>query len=78
MGLTAPEIFHRIYTEIFQDIPNAEVYIDDIIVWDEDEEKHKKTLKKIFEKARENGVKFNDKNMSIRCKISQILGTYFY
>lgn len=30
---TAPEIFHKVYTAIFKDIPNIEIYIDDIIVW---------------------------------------------
>lgn len=29
---TAPEIFHKLYSEIFKDIPNVEVYIDDILI----------------------------------------------
>lgn len=56
---TAPEIFHRIYKEIFEGIPNVENYIDDMIVWAENEQEMKRTLEQIFKRAHENGVKFN-------------------
>ncbi|XP_046477016.2 uncharacterized protein [Neodiprion pinetum] len=57
--ITAPEIFHRLYKQIFSDVPNVEVYIDDIIIWAQNKEEHNKILQQVFTKARENGVKFN-------------------
>ncbi|XP_046592854.1 uncharacterized protein K02A2.6-like [Neodiprion lecontei] len=57
--LDASKAFGRLYKQIFSDVPNVEVYIDDIIIWAQNKEEHNKILQQVFTKARENGVKFN-------------------
>lgn len=64
---TGPEIFHKRYAEIFEDIPNVQIYIDDIVVWSKNMQKHLETLKMIFARIRKLNIKLN-KN---KCKIAQ-------
>lgn len=56
---TAPEIFHRIYKEIFEGIPNIENCIDDMIVWAENEQEMNRILNLIFKRAQKKGIKFS-------------------
>lgn len=70
---TAPEIFHRLYCEIFKDIPNIAIYIDDITVWAE----HNKILATVFERAKQFGVKFNLEKYQFNCKKVKFLGHLF-
>lgn len=56
---TAPEIFHILYTEIFNDIKIVAVYIDDILVWAENKAELEDPLIKVFTEARDNRVKLN-------------------
>lgn len=73
---TAPEIFHRLYKQIFSDVPNVEVYIDDII-WAQNNEEHNKILQQVFTKARENGVKFDLEKCEIGKSDVKFLGHVF-
>lgn len=61
----APEIFHRTFSEIFEDIENVKIYIDDIIIFAKNRQQHDEILEKVLKRAREKGVKFNKK----KCKI---------
>ena len=56
---TAPEIFHRIYTDAFKDIPNLVIYIDDILIWANSEKEMQNTLEKVFSIAKQKGIRFN-------------------
>lgn len=55
----APEIFHRVFTDIFGGIQGTKIYIDDIIVYAKSKVEHNKILQQIFNQARRYGVKFN-------------------
>jgi hypothetical protein len=63
----APEIFHRIFSQLFEGIPGCTIYIDDIIIHTKTREEHDEVLLKVLEKAREAGVKFNKD----KCKFYQ-------
>ncbi|XP_018366780.1 PREDICTED: uncharacterized protein K02A2.6-like [Trachymyrmex cornetzi] len=63
----APEIFHRVFSQLFEKIPGCTIYIDDIIIHTKTQEEHDKMLLKVLEKAREVGVKFNKD----KCKFYQ-------
>ncbi|MBK5646428.1 MAG: RNA-directed DNA polymerase [Acinetobacter sp.] len=71
---TAPEVFHRIYSDLFRGIPNVAVYIDDILVWAESKNELNSILKTVFDKARENGVKVNPKKCEFGVNCTKFLG----
>lgn len=73
---TAAEVFHHRFKEIF-DMEGVEVYIDDILVHGKTKIEHDERLKKVFEKAKENGVKFNKKKMSFWKKSDQFHRTHY-
>ena len=57
MGLvSAPGTFQRFLDTILQDIDNIYIYLDDIMVWSENEAQHIQTLEKLFTKLHENGI----------------------
>ena len=49
---SSQDIFQKVMSEIFKDIPGVEVIVDDILVWGEDEEQHNVRLIKVLERAR--------------------------
>lgn len=74
---TAPEIFQKKAREIFGNIPNVEVYIDDIIIWSKDLKQHEIILKEVMKVARENNIKFNLKKCIIAKNKVKFLGHEF-
>ncbi|XP_049875309.1 uncharacterized protein K02A2.6-like [Pectinophora gossypiella] len=56
---SSPEVFHRIYSDVFKDIKGVETYIDDILIHSETEQEHKEILEKVLQRAQEAGIKFN-------------------
>ena len=64
----APEIFYRTFTEIFGDIDGVKIYIDDIIIYAKTKQEHDEILRKVLNRAREKGVKFNKKSV---CSVYQ-------
>ena len=49
LGLvSAPEIFKRAMTEMFEDIEKCEVIVDDLLVWGKNVEEHDLTLEKVL------------------------------
>lgn len=60
----APEIFQRTLENMLLGLDNVINFIDDILVWGDSEESHDKSLKKVLEKLRLNGVLLN----SHKCK----------
>ena len=63
---SAPEIFHRKFSEIFGDIRGVKIYIDDIIIYAKTEEEHDAILSKVLTRARECGIKFNKNKCQFR------------
>lgn len=56
---TAPEVFQRVFYNVFQGLEGIGLYIDDLIVWGKDFEEHNDRLKKVLERAEQFNVKFN-------------------
>ncbi len=60
MGIcTSPEISHRIFSEIFADIPGVEVIMDDILVAAETRAEHDRRLRLVLERCRQYNIKLN-------------------
>jgi hypothetical protein len=59
--VSASEIFQRVMSQMVEDIDGAEAVMDDIVVWGKDQKQHDKRLKKVMDKAKAVGLKFNDK-----------------
>jgi hypothetical protein len=50
MGLSSPDFAQEVMENIFRDIAEAEVYIDDIGVFSDSWEQHKATLRVVLQK----------------------------
>lgn len=70
----APEIFHRVFSEIFGDIKGIKIYIDDIIIYTSSEIEHDEILQQILEKAREFGIRFNLDKCKFKVKQIKYVG----
>ena len=62
--VSAPEIFQRAMTEIFEDIDQREVIVDDLLLWGKNVEEHNLTLEKLLQRAEETDLRFNEE----KCK----------
>lgn len=56
---SSPEVFHRTVQQIFEKVPGAKVYIDDVLIWGNSLEEHNERLKLALEAARASGLKLN-------------------
>ena len=61
-----PEIYQRVMTEIFQNIGDDNVIVDDIIVSGEDMQQHDNRLRKVFQKVKEYNVNLNSAKCQLR------------
>ena len=71
--VSAPEIFQRAMTEMFEDIEKCEVIVDDLLVWSKNVEEHDLTLEKVLQRrTEETDLRFNEEN----CKFHKQEVTY--
>lgn len=63
----APEIFHAEMMKLFGDISGLIIYVDDFLIHSSSREEHFKILEKVFQRAKEVGLKFNKS----KCKLLQ-------
>ena len=70
--VSAPEIFQRAMTEMFEDIEKCEVIVDDLLVWGKSVEEHDLTLEKVLQRAEEMNLRFNEE----KCKFHKQEVTY--
>ena len=70
--VSAPEIFQRAMTEMFEDIEKCEVIVDDLLVWGKSVEEHDLTLEKVLQRAEETDLRFNEE----KCKFHKQEVTY--
>lgn len=71
---TAAEICQRKNTEIFGNILNNGIYIDDLIIATETEKEHDSKLKQVLEAARLNGITFNANKFQFKKSEVKLLG----
>ena len=57
--MSAPEIFQRAMTEMFEDTHKCEVTVNDL-VWRKSVEEHKLTLESVLQRAEEMDLRFNE------------------
>lgn len=74
---SAPEIFHRIVKQTFEDLTGVDSYIDDIVVWGSSKEEHDHRLRLVLTRAREKGFKFNPEKCKIGVEEITYLGHSF-
>ncbi|XP_044005925.1 uncharacterized protein K02A2.6-like [Aphidius gifuensis] len=63
---SAPEVFQKRVLPTFGDIEGVFVVVDDLIIAAKTVEEHDKAIKKVFERAKQNNVKFNKNKMRLR------------
>ena len=63
---SSQDIFQKIMSEMFQDIPGVEVVVDDLLIWGENEEQHDTRLIQVLERARHRNLKLNRTKCQIR------------
>lgn len=57
---SSPEVFHRVFSQIFDGIENVAIYIDDLLIFANNKKELELTTEKV-KRAQEYGVKFNKK-----------------
>ncbi len=73
----APEVFHRIITEMFDHIPGVDTSMDDVRVIGQNQQEHDERLIQVLETARKNGLTFNWAKCEINAKEMVFLGDLF-
>lgn len=74
---SGPKVFQKKNYEIFGDIKNIFIYMDDIMVLGQGKEEHDEALLAVLERARQKGVKFNKNKMKIDVNKVKYLGHIF-
>jgi hypothetical protein len=73
----ASEVYHKQFSRIFENIPNIEIFIDDLIIWAENKKKHDETLERVLQKASEYNITFNANKCIIGVNKLKFLGHIF-
>lgn len=71
---SSPGIFQRIMSNLLQDIPQVEVFLDDIIIGSTDVKSHLVTLEKVLQKLHSHGMKLKKSKCSFLLEEVQYLG----
>lgn len=62
---SGPKVFQRKNFEIFGDIENVFIYMDDILIIGRTREEHDRAIEKVLERARQEGVRFNKSKLKV-------------
>ncbi|KAB0790510.1 hypothetical protein PPYR_15096, partial [Photinus pyralis] len=73
----APEYFQYLNEKNFDDIRGVTVYFDDLLISADTEKEHDEILKKVIERARQMGVKFNKNKLQFKQESVRYLGHIF-
>jgi len=73
----APEVFHKTFSRVFEDIKNVFIYIDDLIIITISKEENDDILRKVLDKALSVGIKFNREKSQIAVNEVTFLGHIF-
>lgn len=74
---SAPEEFHRIISQMFENIEGVVTYLDDICVWGDSIEQLHKRLITVLNTARNNGMKLNETKCKFFCDEILFVGHKF-
>lgn len=70
----APEMFQRTLEDLLSGLKNVVNFIDDILVWGNNEKEHDEALRMVLEKLRLNGVLLNSHKCKYKLKQVEFLG----
>ena len=73
---SAPEVFQKRNEEIFGDIPGVEIIFVDIIIAGTNIQDHDEILKKVLQRAKDKGVRFNKNKLKLRIPEVKICWKY--
>ncbi|XP_045764401.1 uncharacterized protein K02A2.6-like [Maniola jurtina] len=73
----APELFHSRVRQHLEDLEGVDSFIDDIVVWGRTREEHDVRLKRLLERARDIGMRFNKDKCKFGVKEITYLGHIF-
>ena len=59
------QAFQRLMDQVFRDLPFVFIYLDDILVASRDEDEHKRHLREVLIKLRDNGMAINVSSASL-------------
>ena len=71
---SAPDVFQAIMSEMFGDIEDVEVVVDDLLIWGTTEEQHDSRLENVLQRARQRNLKLNKDKSQIKQKEVRYLG----
>jgi len=71
---SAPAIFQKVMESILQGIPNVAVYIDDLLVTGKTDQEHLSTLKQVFERLKQHGLRIKRSKCAFMCLSVEYLG----
>lgn len=71
------EVFQKYNTEKFGDIDGVIIYVDDLLIFAEDEQTHDRILTEVLLRARKCNVKFNLKKFQYKVNEAQYVGHTF-
>lgn len=74
---STPEVFHRCFSQIFNDIKGVEIFIDDLMIHAKDDKEHDEILNKVFERARRHEIRFNRNKSKIGLEEIKYIGHIF-
>ncbi|KAK9718523.1 Reverse transcriptase (RNA-dependent DNA polymerase) [Popillia japonica] len=68
---SALEVFQKLNTKVFGDIPGVEIYFDDIVIAGTDIDDHDRIMNIMLDRAKKYNIKFN--HNKIQYKVKQII-----
>ena len=71
---SAPEVFQKSMSNLFEDIEGAKPIVDDILVWGQDVKEHNVRLRQVLDRAREANLKLNPEKCHIRKEAVPYIG----
>jgi hypothetical protein len=74
---SASEVFHSKIRQLLEDLEGVDSFIDDVIVWGATEHEHDTRLKRLLERARHVGIRFNRDKCEFRVPEVTYLGHTF-
>ena len=63
---SAPEVFQNCMYDLFADLEDVKVIVDDLLIWGKDDAEHDVRFKQVLDRAREVNLKFNAKKCQIK------------
>lgn len=71
---SAPEVYHKTVSQIFDGMDGVSTFADDIIVWGNTREQHEKNLRAVLTRIKANNLKLNKEKCELFCSELTFIG----